>query len=84
MRYFIELSYDGSNYRGWQMQPNEITVQQVLEESLTTLLRRDTKVVGCGRTDAGVHAEQFYAHFDAENALDKPFLRSNNQYDGKF
>lgn len=64
-RYFIYLSYDGSAYHGWQIQPNGISVQQRLNEALTTLLRTPTGVTGAGRTDAGVHATMMVAHFDA-------------------
>jgi len=64
MRYFIELAYNGKNYHGWQTQPNTITVQGVLEKALSTLLRKEIQVVGAGRTDAGVHAKQLFAHFD--------------------
>ena len=64
-RYFIYLSYDGSAYHGWQIQPNGISVQQRLNEALTTLLRTPTGVTGAGRTDAGVHAKMMVAHFDA-------------------
>lgn len=70
MRYFIELSYNGTAYHGWQNQPNAITVQQVLEETLSTLFQQDIAIVGAGRTDAGVHAAQMFAHFDA--ALELP------------
>ncbi len=63
-RYCIHLAYNGLNYCGWQTQPNVSSVQQTLEEALSTLLRQKTGVVGCGRTDTGVHAEDFYAHFD--------------------
>ena len=66
MRYFIELSYNGKAYHGWQVQPNAITVQEVLESALSTLLKDKISVVGAGRTDAGVHAHQMYAHFDAD------------------
>ncbi|QHI36293.1 tRNA pseudouridine synthase A [Kordia antarctica] len=66
MRYFIELSYNGEKYHGWQNQPNAISVQEVLEKALTTLLRSKISVLGAGRTDAGVHAKQMYAHFDTE------------------
>lgn len=66
MRYFIELSYNGKAYHGWQNQPNAISVQQVLEEALSTLLNLKTAIVGAGRTDAGVHASQMFAHFDTE------------------
>lgn len=70
LRYFIELSYNGKAYHGWQNQPNAISVQQVLEHALTTLLRTPIKVMGAGRTDAGVHAAQMYAHFDMEVPFD--------------
>lgn len=66
MRCFVELSYVGTAYHGWQRQPQSISVQQMLEEKLGQLLRADgpITVVGCGRTDTGVHATQFFAHFD--------------------
>ncbi|WP_350294050.1 tRNA pseudouridine(38-40) synthase TruA [uncultured Croceitalea sp.] len=64
MRYFIQFVYFGKAYHGWQNQPNAITVQQVLEEGLATLLRSKVAVVGAGRTDAGVHALDMFAHFD--------------------
>ena len=70
MRYFITLSYDGTAYHGWQIQPNGISVQQCLEQALTTLLREETPVVGAGRTDAGVHAQKMIAHFDTEQVVD--------------
>jgi tRNA pseudouridine38-40 synthase len=63
-RYFIKLSYRGTNYHGWQIQPNATTVQQVLNEDFSLLLGEDIKVAGCGRTDTGVHARAFYAHLD--------------------
>lgn len=63
-RYFIELSYDGTTYHGWQTQPNGITVQECLDKALSTYFRQEIISLGCGRTDAGVHATQFYAHFD--------------------
>ena len=65
-RYFVELSYHGGKYHGWQIQPNATTVQQLLNQALSTLLRQPIDTTGCGRTDTGVHATQFYAHFDAE------------------
>jgi len=64
-RYFIQLSYDGTNYHGWQIQPNGITVQEVLEKVLSTLAREEISVTGAGRTDTGVHASFFVAHFDS-------------------
>ena len=63
-RYFIHLAYNGTNYCGWQTQPQLPTVQLTLEQALTTLLRTPIAIVGCGRTDTGVHASDFYAHFD--------------------
>lgn len=65
-RYFLELSYDGTDYSGWQIQPNGITIQQTIENSLSKLLKCPTKVVGCGRTDTGVHASNYFAHFDTD------------------
>ena len=64
MRYFIQLSYDGTGYHGWQVQPNGVSVQDVLQKALSTLLRQPTEVTGAGRTDAGVHASMMVAHFD--------------------
>ena len=69
-RYFIYLGFDGTNYHGWQIQPNGISVQECLQKGLSTLLRTETEVVGAGRTDAGVHARQMVAHFDYEGTLD--------------
>lgn len=63
-RYFIEIAFDGGAYHGWQLQPNAVTVQELLDKVLTTLLRHPVSTLGCGRTDTGVHAKQFYAHFD--------------------
>lgn len=70
MRYFIELSYNGKAYHGWQIQPNAITVQEVLEKGLTTILGEPISIMGAGRTDAGVHAKQMFAHFDTEVIFD--------------
>jgi tRNA pseudouridine38-40 synthase len=64
LRYFIEIAYNGKNYFGWQCQPNAISVQETLEKALSTLFRVPIKIVGAGRTDAGVHAKQIFAHFD--------------------
>ena len=64
MRYFITFTYNGTNYCGWQRQPNGIAVQEELEKALTTILRTPIEVVGAGRTDAGVHALNMVAHFD--------------------
>jgi tRNA pseudouridine38-40 synthase len=64
LRYFIELAYKGTNYHGWQSQPDAISVQQTINKALTTLLKTAIEVVGAGRTDTGVHAKQMFAHFD--------------------
>ena len=64
-RYFIQLSYHGKHYHGWQVQANTgETIQQVLNEMLSRLLNESVSVYGCGRTDTGVHATEYYAHFD--------------------
>ncbi|MBT8260984.1 MAG: tRNA pseudouridine(38-40) synthase TruA [Flavobacteriaceae bacterium] len=69
MRYFIELSYNGKSFHGWQNQPNAITVQSIVEDALSKLLSNDISIVGAGRTDTGVHAQQMFAHFDS-NQID--------------
>jgi tRNA pseudouridine38-40 synthase len=63
-RYFIHMAYDGSKYHGWQIQPNDISVQKVMDHAISLLLRDKLETFGCGRTDSGVHARNFYAHFD--------------------
>ena len=70
VRYFIELQYDGAAYCGWQRQPDAITVQGVIEEKLSMLLRVPTEIVGAGRTDTGVNASYYVAHFDSETSID--------------
>lgn len=64
MRYFIEFSYKGTAYNGWQKQNNSLGVQQVLEDAVSKILRQTVEITGSSRTDAGVHAEQQFAHFD--------------------
>ncbi len=68
-RYFLHLAYDGTAYHGWQKQPNALTVQEVIEDSLSLVLSRPVSITGAGRTDTGVHARDYYAHFE----LDKDF-----------
>ncbi|RZJ77060.1 MAG: tRNA pseudouridine(38-40) synthase TruA [Flavobacterium sp.] len=70
-RYFVELSYNGTEFHGWQTQPNGITVQECLDKALSTFFRQEVVSLGCGRTDAGVHATQFFAHFDLLNISEK-------------
>lgn len=79
-RYAVKLAYDGSQYHGWQIQPNSITVQEVLEKTFSTLLREPINFVGCGRTDTGVHAKYFVAHINCTTViadLDKLIYKSN-------
>ena len=73
MRYFVELAYNGTPFFGWQYQPNEITVQEVLEDAFSLLLKNKIELTGCGRTDTGVHAKQYFAHFDFSNSLSKNY-----------
>ena len=74
MRVKMVVAYDGTNYSGWQIQPNGASVQECLMKALSTLLRREVEVVGAGRTDAGVHASLMVAHFDSETPLDVIFM----------
>jgi tRNA pseudouridine38-40 synthase len=65
-RYFLHLAYNGKNYHGWQFQLNTpLTIQQILQERLSLLLHEKITLIGCGRTDTGVHAKEYYAHFDS-------------------
>ncbi len=73
MRYFLELAYHGGHYHGWQRQPSQVSVQQKLEEALQQLLQKTVEVVGAGRTDAGVHAKQLFAHMDVPMELAEDF-----------
>jgi tRNA pseudouridine38-40 synthase len=75
-KYFIQLSYKGTNYHGWQIQPNASSVQEVLTKSFSTILRENIEITGAGRTDTGVHASYFITHFstNAEN------LQSDNKF----
>lgn len=68
-RFFLEIMFDGTNYHGWQIQPNSTTVQSRLELALSTILNQKINVVGAGRTDAGVHAKQMMAHFDSNISI---------------
>ncbi len=69
MRYFLYFAYRGTEFHGWQRQPNGVSVQEVLEDALTLILRTPTSVVGAGRTDAGVHAQTMIAHFNTEETI---------------
>jgi len=64
MRYFIELAYNGTPFFGWQRQPKQIAIQEILEDAFSMLLKTKIELTGCGRTDTGVHAKQYFAHFE--------------------
>ncbi|MFC0877960.1 tRNA pseudouridine(38-40) synthase TruA [Saccharicrinis sp. FJH2] len=68
-RYFTELAYNGSGFHGWQIQPNANSVQETLEKAFSLILRQNIQLTGCGRTDTGVHAKYFVAHFDCEEQI---------------
>jgi len=74
LRYFIKLAYNGTNYHGWQCQPNAASVQETLNKGFSVLLNTPINLMGAGRTDTGVHAKEMYAHFDFENPFDIPSL----------
>lgn len=74
MRYFIEFAYNGKNYCGWQYQPDAPSVQEALSKAMTLLLRAEIELTGAGRTDAGVHARQMYAHFDFDGEINNAIL----------
>ena len=82
MRYFAELSYRGTNYYGWQRQPGQISIQETIESAISTILRTETPITGCGRTDTGVHAKQYFMHFDFDGSFPKAFDRRINKYIG--
>ncbi len=87
MKYFIYLQYDGTQYHGWQNQPDAITVQETIEKKLSMLLRRETFIVGAGRTDAGVHARLMVAHFvfgDENEASDEDPNKKKSPFKGDF
>lgn len=78
MRYFARIQYNGSTFSGWQKQPNAPTIQEELENRLSQVLRSEIPIVGCGRTDAGVHASDYYFHFDIDKAIPLDFNRKIN------
>ena len=78
MRYFLQLAYRGTHYHGWQRQPNGLSIQEVLETALTTILREPIAIVGSGRTDAGVHAGQQFAHFETDKPLPPNLIQALN------
>jgi len=76
-RYFLEIAYKGTNYCGWQVQPKQVTVQSTLNHALSTILNTPTSTLGCGRTDSGVHARQFFVHFDTTRIPENFVFRLN-------
>ncbi|HEV8512073.1 MAG TPA: tRNA pseudouridine(38-40) synthase TruA [Cyclobacteriaceae bacterium] len=81
MRYFFEVTYDGANYNGWQNQANALGVQQVLEDTLSKLLRQKISIVGSGRTDTGVHCVQQFFHADIPSEIkQQDFLQRINSF----
>lgn len=80
MRYFISLSYHGAHYSGWQLQPNALTVQEVLEDKISRMLRHPVRTYGAGRTDTGVHALEMVAHFDTDIVLRDDFINHLNNF----
>lgn len=81
MRYFIDFSYNGANYHGYQIQPKNITIQEVIEDRMSKLLRQKIKIFGAGRTDAGVNAKQMIAHFDFDFDFDdKDLIKKLNGF----
>ena len=80
MRYCIEFSYSGKNYFGYQIQPDQISVQEVLEKALSTILREKIKTTGAGRTDTGVHAKKIFAHFDTEKNIGDNLVYQLNSF----
>jgi len=78
MKYFLHLSYKGTHYRGWQKQANVVSIQEVVEQTLTKMLGYSLSCMGCGRTDAGVHASQYFCHITLREALTyDPVFRIN-------
>ncbi|MDF1696223.1 MAG: tRNA pseudouridine(38-40) synthase TruA [Saprospiraceae bacterium] len=79
MRYFLHLSYQGKHYCGWQRQTNAISIQQIIEDSISKMLGQKNYIHGCGRTDSGVHAFQYFAHIDISKVIDYNFVERINR-----
>lgn len=80
-RYFLHLAYNGKAYHGWQIQPGDISVQEVLEKCISLKLKQNVSVTGCGRTDTGVNARNFYAHFESKPINDlQTFVNQLNMF----
>ena len=79
-RYFVKIAYNGSKYHGWQIQKGQVSVQQTINEHLSILLKEKMDCYGCGRTDAGVHARNYYLHFDTNAELNSWFFFKLNAF----
>ena len=77
-RYFLEFAYNGTRYHGYQIQPNGLSVQEAVQKALSVLLKADIAIIGCGRTDSGVHALQYFAHFDFDGIIPDKLIYSLN------
>ena len=80
MRYFIDISYNGKNYHGWQIQKNAVTVQTTIQDVISKILGKSTDIVGSGRTDTGVHAKSQIAHFDVNKEVNNDFIYRVNAF----
>ena len=80
MMYFIDISYNGKNYHGWQIQKNAVTVQSTIQDVISKILGKSTDIVGSGRTDTGVHAKSQVAHFDVNKEVDNYFIHRVNAF----
>jgi len=80
MRYFIDISYNGKNYHGWQIQKNAVSVQSTIQDVISKILGKSTDIVGSGRTDTGVHAKSQVAHFDVNKEVDNDFIYRVNAF----
>lgn len=79
MRYFLDLAYNGTRFYGWQRQPSDPSVQAAIEDVFSLILRQPIEIVGCGRTDTGVHASEYFAHFDFDGEFPSAFLERANK-----
>jgi len=79
-RYFLDIAFNGSNYHGWQIQPESVTVQEVLNKHISIILGERICCIGCGRTDSGVHALKYFAHFDTIKILDDSFRKKLDRF----
>lgn len=79
MRYFLEISYNGHAYVGWQRQPNGVSIQEVLEDTIALIMQEPVQITGCGRTDSGVHARRYIGHLDLQGLLPTRLVQRLNR-----